>query len=642
MLRFFAGLMLLLTVLPALAVTGKDVEAYAHAGVVVSLPPGVQALENGWREHDGDDLAWAAVGYDDSGWSGVAPGLSSDPTVRPGWRWYRLRLELPPGHPPLALMLAGPDGAYEVYLDGVRVPEAQIRGLWHLFSGRERTIALNSAGTRVELAIRVRFPALQDTEIYGLRFRRALLGPVVAIEAQRRLALDDRLVAILPGWADDLATLLGGCVAMLLFFLRRTSREYLYLGLYLAASAFGMFTFYGVLAGFLPAALNNFIGDPLGYPGLILEIEFTFAFLNRRVGRGWRGLEVLLLAGPVCAALLNAGWLGPDAYLLVEGAANLSVAVALPVLLMVLWLRGSSDAGWLVLPSLAPAVAGVVNDLGLVAPLAGWSRLVVLGQPIAVGPMALNSEDIANVLYLLGIVVVMMLRFTRLSREEARATAELGAAQEVQRRLVPVELPGVEGSALEAAYLPANEVGGDFYQVLPQADGSTLIAVGDVSGKGLKAAMTGALAIGALRTLAAEGLSPAELLGRLNRQMVKANNEGFITCICARLTGEAVTIANAGHLSPYRNGAELQVDSGFPLGIMAGAEYGETVVHLGAGDRITLLSDGVLEARDEDGALLGFARMAELSVGTAAEIAQAAQAFGQDDDITVLTLARSE
>jgi hypothetical protein len=330
--------------------------------------------------------------------------------------------------------------------------------------------------------------------------------------------------------------------------------------------------------------------------------------------------------------------LAPDAYLLVEGAANLSVAVALPVLLMVLWLRGSSDAGWLVLPSLAPAVAGVVQDLGLVAPLAGWSRLVVLGQPIAVGPLALNVEDIANVLYLLGIVVVMMLRFTRLSREEARASAELGAAREVQQRLVPSELPDVAGYALEAAYLPANEVGGDFYQVLVQADGCTLVIVGDVSGKGLKAAMTGALAIGALRTLAAEGLGPAELLRRLNGQIVEAKNEGFITCICARLGGDGMTIANAGHLSPYRNGEEVVVDSGFPLGIVAGAEYGETMATLAAGDRMTFLSDGVLEARNESGELLGFARMAELSIQSAAEIAQAAQAFGQDDDITVLTL----
>jgi serine phosphatase RsbU (regulator of sigma subunit) len=107
------------------------------------------------------------------------------------------------------------------------------------------------------------------------------------------------------------------------------------------------------------------------------------------------------------------------------------------------------------------------------------------------------------------------------------------------------------------------------------------------------------------------------------------------------LDGPGMTIANAGHLSPYRNGEEVVVDSGFPLGIVAGAEYGETVATLAAGDRMTFLSDGVLEARAANGELLGFARMAELSVGTAAAIARAAQTFGQDDDITVLTVSRA-
>jgi phosphoserine phosphatase RsbU/P len=96
------------------------------------------------------------------------------------------------------------------------------------------------------------------------------------------------------------------------------------------------------------------------------------------------------------------------------------------------------------------------------------------------------------------------IRLTVLSREQARAAAELGAAREIQRRLVPGTLPLLAGCRLEAAYLPASEVGGDFYQVLPQADGSSLLVIGDVSGKGLKAAMTGALAIGSLRTLASE------------------------------------------------------------------------------------------------------------------------------------------
>jgi hypothetical protein len=188
---------------------------------------------------------------------------------------------------------------------------------------------------------------------------------------------------------------------------------------------------------------------------------------------------------------------------------------------------------------------------------------------------------------------------------------QFSAARELQQQLVPVALPPVPGWHIEAAFHPAAEVGGDFYQVLAQSDHATLIVLGDVSGKGLKAAMTGVLAIGALRALAAENPGPAALLTRLNQQIVEARQGGFITCLCALLNTDGTMIfSNAGHLNPYRNGIEL-----------------------------TLLTDGVLEARiPGTGELYGFERTAAISIESAAAIASAAQAFGQDDDITVLTL----
>jgi serine phosphatase RsbU (regulator of sigma subunit) len=177
--------------------------------------------------------------------------------------------------------------------------------------------------------------------------------------------------------------------------------------------------------------------------------------------------------------------------------------------------------------------------------------------------------------------------------------------------------------------------------VLQQPDGYALIVVGDVSGKGLKAAMTGALAIGALRTLAAENLKPGALMERLNRQMMAAQESGFITCLCLRVSRDgAVTLANAGHLSPYRNGVEIEVDSGLPLGLAADVVYGETVIELEVGDRLTLLSDGVVEAMNAQHELFGFERTREISGQSASEIAGAAQAFGQEDDITVVTVER--
>jgi serine phosphatase RsbU (regulator of sigma subunit) len=195
---------------------------------------------------------------------------------------------------------------------------------------------------------------------------------------------------------------------------------------------------------------------------------------------------------------------------------------------------------------------------------------------------------------------------------------------------------------VEAAYFPAEEVGGDFYQVLESKGGAKLVVVGDVSGKGLKAAMTGTLAMGALRALATEGLGPGALLMRLNRQLVETSEEGFVTCVCARVGPKGdVTLANAGHLPPYRNGEELLLEPDLPLGIAPEEKYAEHTLRLEPGDQMTLLSDGVVEARDARGALFGFERTREISAKSAATIAEAALKYGQADDITVVTLMRT-
>jgi serine phosphatase RsbU (regulator of sigma subunit) len=192
---------------------------------------------------------------------------------------------------------------------------------------------------------------------------------------------------------------------------------------------------------------------------------------------------------------------------------------------------------------------------------------------------------------------------------------------------------------IEAAYLPAQEVGGDFYQVFPQTDGSIVVVVGDVSGKGLKAAMTSALAIGALRTLAAEISDPSELLSRLNREILRGQESGFITCLCVRLSPSGqMTISNAGHLPPYKNGEELTSEGEPPLGLVHDLVYSESRFDIDCGDSLTLLSDGVVEARGAKDELFGFERTKAISTRSARDIAAAAQQFGQEDDITVIKL----
>jgi serine phosphatase RsbU (regulator of sigma subunit) len=101
-------------------------------------------------------------------------------------------------------------------------------------------------------------------------------------------------------------------------------------------------------------------------------------------------------------------------------------------------------------------------------------------------------------------------------------------------------------------------------------------------------------------------------------------------------------LANAGHLAPYRNREEVAVASGLPLGIVVEADYSNSAVQLAPGDTLTFLSDGVVEAKSSSGELFGFDRTLSISNQSAEEIARAAQTFGQQDDITVLTLTFAE
>jgi serine phosphatase RsbU (regulator of sigma subunit) len=197
----------------------------------------------------------------------------------------------------------------------------------------------------------------------------------------------------------------------------------------------------------------------------------------------------------------------------------------------------------------------------------------------------------------------------------------------------------VPGLRIETAYEPASEVGGDFFQVLPASGNSVFVVVGDVSGKGLRAAMTVSAILGSLRALPAS--SPAELLQSLNSTLVGKLQGGLVTCLAMRIAASgAVTLANAGHLPPYRNGQELQVETGVPLGILPDMQYQEASLQLPFGDQLTLISDGVVEARNARGELFGFDCTAAISAQSAESIARAAQAFGQEDDITVLTVTR--
>jgi hypothetical protein len=610
---------------------GQTVDATRwHSGTVT--------LNDGWLEHDGDDLRWAKHDFDDRGWQAV--NLDDLGRAETGWHWYRIRIKLAPEHEHIHLLIAGGSGTYELFLNGEKMDGTNLKSLWGVTRPTEQIFMLHDEVNDVAVALRTHAPTMYSLWHLPL-FLTVAIGTPGAIDNERQGMESQRLYTAIPSIAINLMLLLASIAAFALHRSQRDRKEYLWLGFYLFLLGLSNGLLFCAVAGLVPISINTLLADPLIYFFTIMQIEFTFSFAGQRVSRIWRAYEIALLPMPILAFLQVMSVLSNQLYVSLEAVMILPAALLLPLLLLVWYRRGNREAGWLILPSLFPAAATALFDLGTASIDTGWGRADFLANPIPFGPIPLQIADLSDLLFLLAIAVVMFFRFTRVSREQARVAAELDAAREIQQRLVPAQLPEVKGYKIEAAYFPALEVGGDFYQVFLQSDGAQLVVVGDVSGKGLRAAMTGTLALGALRALAAEGLGPAIVLTRLNRQQTETQDGGFITCICARVTehGE-VTLANAGHLSPYRNGEEVSVVSGLPLGILPGETYQEHTLTLAPGDQLTLLSDGVLEATDAKGELFGFERMRAISGQTAAQIAATACNFGQEDDITVLTLAR--
>jgi serine phosphatase RsbU (regulator of sigma subunit) len=250
----------------------------------------------------------------------------------------------------------------------------------------------------------------------------------------------------------------------------------------------------------------------------------------------------------------------------------------------------------------------------------------------------------------------------RQAQERERIEQELRVARLIQQTLLPKHVPELEGYKLAAYYQPAREVGGDFYDFLRLDDEHLGLVVGDVTDKGVPAAIVMATTRTMLRASAQRLDSPGEVLKRVNDVIVRDIPPNmFITCLYAILNLESGVLryANAGHDLPYRRsssagGAEELRATGMPLGLLPGMSYEEKEIVLERGDSVLFYSDGLVEAHDPQRQMFGFPRLqglvgAHRSDGTAmvnfllSELARfTGEKWEQEDDITLVTLDRSE
>jgi Stage II sporulation protein E (SpoIIE) len=643
-------------------------------------------LDKGWRVGISADPAVAQPDFDDLGWAVRNASGSMESVPEPGDRggpppvpmppgdrhesgdqyqhqrryaWFRLHVKLPAHHGPLALLIelpvsqntsmevGSPSWGVDVFANGRQIepegPHAADPRRYQQIS-RIYDLGLKPDETSLTLVLRTLYiPLGFDAYTSFFAGRTVKLGYAPDLKNELAVWSAQELFERLPRLVDAILLVILGLFLLALYRSQRDHPEYLWLALHELLQA---------PIAFVELAGSSAYLDSLWYAAIVLQLlvvtaylyfEFLIAFLGLR--RRWYS-QTLRYTAPIL------GLLGPM-LLLVGHSTAVGVALAAVVVACMLWIVGwflfifitliaatvkrNFEAGLLLL-------ALVLTIIGMIEPVITTAMTDWTGHqfhsPLTVfaGPIPIHFSAVADFVGIFVIVLIIFVRFLRIQADQEQAKSELAAARSVQELMIPqldVETPGFE---VDSVYQPAQEVGGDFFHVQAASDGGLLVVIGDVAGKGLTAAMNVSMLMGALRQ--SRERSPAKILASLNR--VLTGSGSFTTCQAAwfRADGE-LTVANAGHLPPYLNSQEVAIPGGLPLGVLPDSEYVETRLYLHPGDRILMCSDGVVEARAESGELFGFERVHNLSNQSAFYVAEAAKDFGQEDDITVLTVKRT-
>jgi hypothetical protein len=609
---------------------------------------GIADLNGPWRFEAGDDAGWADPALDDSSWHTVTPGEPlADQGIDPyaGYAWYRLRLRPEPADAvPDLLVLNDPAGEVAVYVNGVEA--GHTRGMTKhpaSYWSHPFVVHLGQPAADGSYTIAVRAWSSDASALNGA-LNRVRIGPPEQIGEQLELATSRLWFRyVLSLMLSNLVYIGVALLGALLYLTQRHHREYLWLTLLSVSLLVRGLVEIGGLTQVISTPLAHVLDNWNAGIYMAVTLEFVLLFAASQRERSVRVLQIAAVVVPIFSAfhlelIFNVFWV------------ILQVLYGLLVVVMLgtAWRKGRPEAGFVLFPFLLVGATNAIAEVVNFAAGKGWIPARYAIDRFSIGPVQFGLGFFAYQIFVASLIAVIFYRFIRVSQDEQRSNAEIAAARSVQSLLIPTQLPSNRNFMLESAYLPVNGVGGDFFQVLPLKDDSLLLVVGDVSGKGLQAAMNSSTLVGALRNELSN--DPATILRHLNHVLLGAVSAPgavpgldsapcFATCLCARIHPDGtLTIANAGHLSPYRDGRELEIEPSLPLGVIADAEYGQTTFHLERGDRLVFLSDGVVEATDQHGELFGFDRTRQVSNESARYIAQTAQRFGQTDDITVVSL----
>lgn len=607
-------------------------------------------LSMNWLIKAGDDPAYAQPGFDDSKWAVVDPGETLLRTfqTRPEIVWYRLHVKVAPNQTGLGLQEFYLDSAFEIYVNGKKLMETgsvapfkpSTFDAYLIKRIPDEDIATGS----LVIALRVHIsPSDWATGFPGLYSNNLTMGQEHGLRDSTWLTIIG-LNAL--GWFSAITGFGLGIVALSLFVAQPQQREYLWIFLlFLTASLHLPITFYRYFHNGPTEWL--YFTQLFQIAGLIFLTRTYFALLRIHFGTAIRIVLCVVIACMITGTVATVNGTGSTFFNLVmfvpQGAL---LAAVIPVLLIVHLRRGNREAGILLVPAIFSALTIYLNiifyictEIPALAKSADHLRTAIFNP--TVGPFTFDLNDLSNCLFVLSLAIIIVLRSTRMSRQQAFIESEMAAAREVQQIILPEQLERVPGFSIESAYVPAQQVGGDFYQILPAPEGSLLLVIGDVAGKGLPAAMLVSVLVGAIRGVAEYTSDPAELLANLNQRLVGRVAGSFSTALAARIFPDgAVVLSNAGHLPPYLDGQEVPVSGALPLGAKAGTHYETMRFQMPRGSRLTFYSDGIVEAQNPKGELFGFERSRQISMDSVESIVEAAKQFGQSDDMTVIAITR--
>ncbi len=639
----------------------------------ITLGHSLVALNGPWKFHIGDNPQWAAPAFDDSSWETVdlTPKEGSfDPNQGlqgfvPGWTakghpgysgyaWYRLRVRITGADGPLSLLAPrNVDDSYQLFVNG------RLIGSFGNFSGfvptvystrplrftLPTTVVQNGRDGTVELAFRFYMAprTVLQTDSGGMHDAPSI-GLTDAVTAAYHVAWENTFKLTSSLVASVLIYLLFTLFVFMLYLFDRAETILLWPLAASGATALFLFLVFSENTSTLATGLQySIVIDVLNALADGLWIMSWLAYFGQQ-NRNWirNAIVVVVLWGVISSVLFEILTMGgPSAPHAVFATFGIGRFVSSCVLLVLMFLiayfgsRKSQRKDWMLLLAVfffaIPSLNPVFQLLHIRTTWFPFGINLLLALPTSIASLFCFS-------------FVLVRRFRASQRRQQAMVLDVKQAQEVQQVLIPEQLPNIPGLAIESEYRPASEVGGDFFQIIPHAsDGSALIVAGDVTGKGLQAGMLVALIVGTIRTAIEKSFEPLDVLEVLNRRLCERGN-AHATCLAMRIAANgAVTLANAGHLPPYVNGNELPMEGAVPLGMDLGAEFASMQFQLAPDDRLMMLSDGVAEAQDKQGRLFGFDRIQALLAGpvSAAEIASAAQKFGQHDDISIVSITRT-